>query len=134
MIVTAEQLRKLGACEGAVARLVALFGDSVDVTEEWCVAHALVAECVWDWAAGKLLPTHAWENYDRALAPASNDYFRAVAIAFAKVTDWNEHEQTRATALAGFHRAVAAAWAVYAPIAAPLFGRLLNENGNAIKA
>ena len=89
--MTIAKLREAGACPDELERLQRQFGESVEITEEWCIAHA--SECEWEWASRMLSP------------PARVEYYRTEAAALA------EYWRIEATARAEYDRVVAAAWA-----------------------
>ncbi|MDR3562068.1 MAG: hypothetical protein P4N59_11620, partial [Negativicutes bacterium] len=57
-IITLGQLRTAGACQNQRKLFEETFGNSVEITEEICLAHA--NKFCWDWAAKNLLSPKAW--------------------------------------------------------------------------
>ena len=123
--LTINMLKDAGACAPALKRLKALFGSSVEITEEFCVEHA--SECNWDWAP-KLLSPEAREEFSRVHAAA-----------------WAEYDRARAPARAGYNRVKGAAWAEYGrvwdaaraeydQVAAPAWARLWIQDHPTCKA
>ena len=125
--LTIKMLKDAGACAPALKRLKALFGSSVEITEEFCVEQALVGDCDWDWASNLLSPEAraeysrvmdaAWAECGRVTAPAQAEYHRVVAAA------WAEYERVRAPAQAEYHRVVAPAWAEYGRVRASTWAK-----------
>ena len=68
MELTAKLLESKGACPNQVALFRERFGESVQVTEELCVA--VDTEFNWDWAATNLLSARAQKAYSEATARA----------------------------------------------------------------
>ncbi len=75
MIITLKQLKRVGACEGEVARFEKLYGARVRITKKLCLKHALGVD--WDWAARHLLKNDAWKVYWAAERSALKDYLAA---------------------------------------------------------
>ena len=100
--MTIAKLREAGACRDELERLQRQFGESVEITEEWCIAHA--SECEWEWASRMLSPPARVEYY-RTEAAALAEYDRVVAAA------WAEYDRIEATARAEYDRIEATAWA-----------------------
>lgn len=128
MKVSAEVLRRLGACGDAVRRFKKLFGmGEVVVTEALCLAHA--GKFDWTWAAENLLSEPAWVKYQRVVGPAEDEYERAVGPALAKykradARAWAKYERAIEAARGEYKRGVMSAWAAYERAAASAFGRL----------
>ena len=111
--LTIKMLKDAGACAPALKRLKALFGSSVEITEEFCVEHA--SECNWGWAS-KLLSPEARAEYERVRASAWAEFSRVQAAARAEYNHvegaaWAEHDQVVAPARAEYNRVKGAAWA-----------------------
>ena len=102
--LTIKMLKNAGACAPALKRLKALFGPSVEITEEFCVEQALVGDCDWDWASNLLSP-EARAEYDQVVAAAWAEYHRVRAPARAA------YKRARAPARAEYDRVRGAAWA-----------------------
>ena len=119
--LTIKMLKDAGACAPALKRLKALFGSSVEITEEFCVEHA--SECNWGWASKLLSPearaeyervrASAWAEYDRVRAPARAGYNRVKGAA------WEEFDRVEGAAWAEYDRVEGAAWAEYDQVVAP---------------
>jgi hypothetical protein len=104
MRITLQQLTDKDACQEQVDLFRALFGDSVDVTEELCASVA--GKFDFDWAASSLLAPSARAEYKRATAPAWAEYKRATAPA------WAEYKRATAPARDEYERATAVAFAI----------------------
>ena len=109
-------LKANGACGSSLAAFKKNFGDSVEVTEALCIAHA--KDFDWGWAALKLLKAPALAEYWRVKAPALAEYWRVKAQALA------EYERVTAPAWAEYERVKAQAWAEYERVTAPAWARL----------
>ncbi len=68
MKITAELLRRKGACADQLARFNATFGAEVVVTEALCVE--IADKFDWDWAAERLFRPKQRRAYDEATAAA----------------------------------------------------------------
>jgi hypothetical protein len=149
MKLTIAKLRALGACQSALERLEAIFGQGpITVTEALCVEHAS-AGINWIWAGDRLLTPAALAEYDRvraaawiehdlacmtvraervqACTAAWAEYDRAAAWAeskWATASVRTKHEQATAVAWAEHERATVAIWAEYDRACASAFGRL----------
>lgn len=100
--LTIAQLRKAGACAEELKRLKAIFGSSVEITEELCMTHA--SDCNWDWAR-RLLSEAGSAEYNRVRASAQAEYNRVSASA------WVEYDRVKTSALAEYDRVGGPAWA-----------------------
>ena len=126
MKLTAQMLRKKGACDEQVELFVELFGESANVTQKLAMTHATKFD--WDWAAKKLLSRAkyteyykvcgaAWAEYRKVRGPALAEYRKvcgAAALAeFDKVRDaaWAEYDKVCGPALAEYRRVCGPAWA-----------------------
>ena len=137
--LTIKMLKNAGACAPALKRLKALFGPSVEITEEFCVEQALVGDCDWDWASNLLSPEAraeydrvvaaawveynrvrdaAWVEYERVWAPAQAEYERVTA------STWAEYKRVRASIWTEYKRVRDAAWAKYERVRASTWARL----------
>jgi len=126
MIITAEMLRKAGACTPEVDRLVSLYGEHVDVTEAWALEHA--HDVVnWEWAAEHLLSEPARRAYREATEPAWRTYDEAKASAWRV---YDEHDETGAAAWRAYNKATAAARRAFEEACAVAFARALNIRGS----
>ena len=138
MIVTARMLRKAGACKKEVARLVSLYGEHVDVTEEWALEHAHDG-VDWSWAAVNLLSASALHEYEEAIAPAQRAYREATEPAWrtydeAMKAAWSAYDKATASAghaydeapLRVYNKATESAWRSYDEARAVAFARALN--------
>ncbi len=126
MKITYRALKLAGACSKQLNEFKQRFGESVDVTEEACVA--VSQEFNWDWAARNLLSQPAWKVYDDAkayarkayndaTAPARKAYNAATATAQKAYNDatshaWKEYYGGRRTGKA-YNDAKAYAWKAY---------------------
>jgi len=122
MIITAEILRKAGACKPEVARLTSLYGKRVDVTEEWALEHAH-DRVDWGWAVENLLSEPAWRAYREATEPAWRTYDEAKTSAWRV---YEEHDETGAAAWRAYNKATAAARRAFDEACALAFARALN--------
>ena len=137
--LTIKMLKDAGACAPALKRLKALFGSSVEITEEFCVEQALVGDCDWDWASNLLSPEAraeysrvmdaAWAECGRVTAPAQAEYHRVVAPAWAeygrvRAPTWAEYKRVRASIWTEYKRVRDAAWAKYERVRASTWARL----------
>lgn len=125
--ITLNQLEAAGACKKELTRIRKRFGLSVEITEEWCLAHAMRFD--WRWAA-RLLSRPARAEYERVCASASAEHDRACAAAWAtwlaRVADAAAEEEcarARASALLGRARVRVSAWAEYVQTCAPAWAR-----------
>ena len=112
--LTLDRLERYGACQDATELFAALFGDSVEVTEELCVTHAM--DFSWDWASKNLLSESAQAAYHAAEAQAREDYNAATAPTRASYNaaiadDWVAYDAATAPAWAAYNAAKAPAWA-----------------------
>lgn len=64
--ITLHQLRLARACPEQIAEFERRFGDSIEVTEEACLAVADVFD--WFWAAAHLLSVDSLRSYNRDMA------------------------------------------------------------------
>ena len=129
MKLTADTLRKEGACANQVARFVEITGGEVEITETLCLKYA--SEFDWDWVARRLLTGTAWKVYDEARAPARKTLNKAVAPAWkayteARATTRKALDEARATAGEAFDEAIAPAQRVYHESRATAFARAFN--------
>ena len=114
--ITIRQLIRAGACAEQRAKFRALFGTSVEVTEELAIQHAKTFD--WDWAAVCLLPEDAREAYRQAKAIALEAHGRATASAWeaydqAKAIALEAYEWANATAEEPYDQAKETAWEAY---------------------
>ena len=70
--ITVEMLQAHGACDSQVTLFRELFGETVDVTVEVCVLHAI--EFYLGWAASNLFPASIMADYEAKIAPIRADY------------------------------------------------------------
>ena len=70
--ITVEMLQAHGACTSQVKLFRELFGETVDVTVEVCVLHAI--EFYLGWAASNLFPASIMADYEAKIAPIRDDY------------------------------------------------------------
>ena len=117
--LTISTFAALGACGPQRTKFQKLFGDSVEITEALCVAHA--ATFNFDWAASHLLSASARAEYDRVEAAAWAEYDRVEAAARA------EYDRVTAPARAEYERVEAAARAEYERVTAAAFARAYNN-------
>jgi hypothetical protein len=120
--LTLATLTAHDACAGQVRLFSKLYGNSLNVTVERCVA---VAERFdWDWASRYLLSAPALAEYERVRAPAWAEYQRVRAPAWAeyervRAPAWAEYDRVWAPARAEYQRVRAPAWAEYQRVSAP---------------
>jgi hypothetical protein len=80
--ITAKRLEELGACRDQVDAFRAIWGDDpAPMTVEAALEHARTFS--WEWAAVRLLAPSARAEYQRATAPAYDEFERALASARA---------------------------------------------------
>ena len=114
--ITLQQLKDVGACASQVCEFKKRFGDSVEVTEDLCLAVFDVFD--FDFAARSLLSAPALAEYEKVCAPAWAEYEKVCDAALA------EYEKVRAPALAEYEKVRAPAWAEYEKVRAITFARL----------
>jgi hypothetical protein len=84
-ILKLSTLIDLGACSDQVELFRKTFGESVRVTEKFCLSAS--DKFSWRWAAYQLLSAQRLTEYERAIAPAvatRAEYERITALAFAQ--------------------------------------------------
>jgi len=111
MKLTAEMLRKKGACDEQVELFVELFGESANVTQKLAMTHATKFD--WDWAAKKLLSRAKYTEYCKVCGPA-----------------WAEYRKARDAAWAEFDKVCDAARAEYDNVRGPAWARAYNGGGD----
>ena len=133
MKLTAEMLRKKGACDEQVELFVELFGESANVTQKLAMTHATKFD--WDWAAKKLLSRAkyteyykvcgaAWAEYRKVRGPALAEYCKVCGPA------WAEYRKARDAAWAEFDKVCDAARAEYDNVRGPAWARAYNGGGD----
>lgn len=127
IIITADLLRALDACEEQVTRFAAVWPDGLHrpTTDEEAAEIsrlAAAAQLNIDWAAERLLPLPARGAYYEATAPAEAAYYEAVATAraafrAARAAAASAYDEAIAAgalaALTAYDAALAPAWAAY---------------------
>ena len=119
MKLTLQQLIDAKSCTQQVDLFRSLFGDSVEVTEESCVA--VFDKFDWNFAARNFLTPAALAEYERVRAAAWDECVRVTAPA------WAECVRGTAPARAEYDRVAAPAWVEYYRVTAAAFGRLYSE-------
>ena len=107
-----------GACSNQVELFRAMFGESVNVTQELCVSVADKFD--FEWTALQLLTPTAQAEYERVRAQAWAEYERVEAPVRAK------YERVEAPARAEYERVRASAWAEKERVMASTFAELYN--------
>jgi len=79
LTITIEQIRAAKVCSGTIDRFEAIFGESVEVTEE--AASKVASEFFWDLAASHLLTPAACAAYEKSVAPVLIAYRDATSPA-----------------------------------------------------
>ena len=81
--ITLAQLKSKQACADQQVLFKELFGTSVMVTEEACVAVADKFD--WGWAAQNLLSNSARDQYNKVCATAWSEHIKVCASTFARL-------------------------------------------------
>ena len=124
MKLTLQQLTDAEACAPQVAMFRSLFGDSVEVTEDSCVA--VFDKFKWNFAANNFLTPAARDEYKRVTTPARDEYDRVRAAA------WAEYKRGTAAAMSEYRRVGASAGGEYDRVRAAAFGRLYSTDAQPI--
>jgi hypothetical protein len=110
MFITAERLRRAGACQDQRETFEEIFPSGVEVTEALCIEHADKFD--WEWAAGALLSPEALHIYMAAARPARDTYQAIVAPVLivyevAIKLAWNTYAAAITAARSSYNQALA---------------------------
>lgn len=141
MKLTAEQLKKLGACREQIELFIFLTGGEVEVTEEWCLS--VYNRFNWAWGALRILrgPIQveysricgsALEKHSQICTPAKAEYDRVCAQALKEhmrrhTLSWDEYDRVRYQAWKEYNLVRDPSWDECCRVFAKTFGRLYGE-------